>query len=133
VNPAKPRVLFVDDEPAILSSLRNLLRRDRKRWDMAFATSGDAALAELAKAPFDVVVSDMRMPGMDGATLLSRIQAHHPGTVRIMLTGHADREAIMRALPALHELLSKPCEAEVLRGAIERGVQLAGRSAAISA
>jgi HD-like signal output (HDOD) protein len=123
--------LFVDDEPAILSSLRNLLHRDRKRWDMTFATGGDGALAECAKSPIDVVVSDMRMPKMDGATLLSRIQAAYPATVRIMLTGHADREAIVRALPALHQLLIKPCEAEVLRGAIERGIALAGRDGTV--
>jgi HD-like signal output (HDOD) protein len=123
VTDRKPRVLFVDDEPAILASLRTLLHRDRKRWDMVFAPGGDAALAEAAKAPFDVVVSDMRMPGMDGATLLSRIQAEYPATVRIMLTGHADREAIVRALPALHQLLTKPCEGEVLRAAIERGME----------
>ena len=121
----KPRVLFVDDEPAILASLRTLLHRDRKRWEMVFATGGDAALAEAAKAPLDVVVSDMRMPGMDGATLLARIQAEYPATVRIMLTGHADREAIVRALPALHQLLTKPCDGEVLRDAIERGMKLA--------
>jgi HD-like signal output (HDOD) protein len=120
--PAKKRILFVDDEPAILAGLQNLLYKDRKRWDMVFALGGQLALDEIRKAPFDIVVSDMRMPGIDGAMLLNLIKDECPATVRIMLSGHADREAIVRALPALHQLLSKPCDANTLRGAIERSL-----------
>jgi HD-like signal output (HDOD) protein/ActR/RegA family two-component response regulator len=118
----KKRILFVDDEPAILAGLQNLLYRDRKRWDMVFAPGGQPALDEVRKAPFDIVVSDMRMPGIDGAMLLNMIKDECPATVRIMLSGHADREAIVRALPALHQLLSKPCDATTLRGALERSL-----------
>jgi HD-like signal output (HDOD) protein len=121
----KKRILFVDDEPAILEGLQNLLYKDRKRWEMVFAEGGARALDEIAKCPFDVVVSDMRMPGMDGATLLNEVKARTPATARIMLSGHAEREAIVRALPALHQLIAKPCNAEVLRAAIERGLDLA--------
>ncbi|MEO7733237.1 MAG: response regulator [Kofleriaceae bacterium] len=119
---AKKRILFVDDEPAILAGLQNLLYKDRKRWEMVFALGGQLGLDEIRKEPFDIVVSDMRMPGIDGATLLNVIKDESPATVRIMLSGHADREAIVRALPALHQLLSKPCDAATLRGAIERSV-----------
>jgi HD-like signal output (HDOD) protein len=118
----KQRILFFDDEPAILTCLQHLLHRDRKRWDMVFAPGGQPALDEVRKAPFDVVVSDMRMPDIDGATLLNRIKDECPATVRIMLSGHADREALVRALPAVHQLLSKPCDAATLRGAIERSL-----------
>jgi HD-like signal output (HDOD) protein len=118
----KKRILFVDDEPAILAGLQNLLYKDRKRWDMVFALGGELALSEIRKAPFDIVVSDMRMAGVDGAALLNMIKDEFPATVRIMLSGHADREAIVRALPALHQLLSKPCDATTLRGAIERSL-----------
>jgi HD-like signal output (HDOD) protein len=118
----KKRILFVDDEPAILAGLQNLLYKDRKRWDMVFALGGQLALDEIRKSPFDIVVSDMRMPGIDGPVLLNVIKDECPATVRIMLSGHADREAIVRALPALHQLLSKPCDATTLRGAIERSL-----------
>ncbi|TMQ11377.1 MAG: HDOD domain-containing protein [Deltaproteobacteria bacterium] len=118
----KKRILFVDDEPAILAGLQNLLYKDRKRWDMVFALGGQLALDEIRKAPFDIVVSDMRMPGIDGAMLLNVVKDECPATVRIMLSGHADREAIVRALPAMHQLLSKPCDANTLRGAIERSL-----------
>jgi HD-like signal output (HDOD) protein len=118
----KKRILFVDDEPAILAGLQNLLFKDRKRWDMVFAAGGNLALGEIRKQPFDIVVSDMRMPGLDGAELLNLIKDECPSTVRIMLSGHADRDAIVRALPALHQLLSKPCDAGTLRNAIERSL-----------
>ena len=119
---SKKRILFVDDEPAILAGLQNLLYRQRARWDLVFASSGEHALAEMRRGAFDVVVSDMRMPGMDGAELLTRVKTEFPQTVRIMLSGHADRESIVRALPALHQLLSKPCDGATLRGVIERSL-----------
>ncbi|MBI3450408.1 MAG: HDOD domain-containing protein [Acidobacteria bacterium] len=118
------RILFVDDESAVLDGLRNLLRKDRSRWDMVFACGGSEALAELRKAEFDIVVSDMRMPGMDGAELLTKVKAEHPGAARIVLSGHAEREAILRALPVAHQFLSKPCDVQVLRSAIERTCDL---------
>ena len=123
-SPTKHAVLFVDDEPAILAGLKNLFRRERERWDIVVAQSGEQALQELQKRPFTVVVSDMRMPGVDGATLLTEIKERSPSTVRIMLSGQADRDSIVRALPALHQLLSKPCEVNVLRGVLERSMHL---------
>jgi len=82
------RILFVDDEPNILAGLKRQLRSQRKEWEMAFAESGEAALDMLSETPFDVVVSDMRMPGMDGAELLNRVKERYPETVRIILSGH---------------------------------------------
>jgi HD-like signal output (HDOD) protein/CheY-like chemotaxis protein len=119
---ARKRILFVDDERNILDGIENLLHKDRKRWDMVFALGGPTALDELHKQPFDVVVSDMRMPEIDGAALLNTIKDECPSTVRIMLSGYANRETIVRALPALHQLLSKPCNARTLRAALERGL-----------
>lgn len=119
---SKPRILFVDDEPAILAGLQNLLYKDRRRWDLTFAAGGEAALLACAGTEFDVIITDMGMPGMDGAALLTRIKELHPAAARIMLSGHADRTAIVRALPALHLLLSKPCDAATLRFTIEQCV-----------
>ena len=72
MNP-KPRILFVDDEPMILAGLQRMLRNMRSEWDMAFADSGEQALEMLARSPYDVVVSDMRMPGMSGAARPPRV------------------------------------------------------------
>lgn len=114
------RILFVDDEQRILDGLRDLLRKNRKDWDMVFALGGQQALVELARAPFDVVVTDMRMPGMDGVALLQKVKELYPATARIILSGHAEREAVVHALPVAHQFLSKPCDAELLRTVIQR-------------
>jgi putative nucleotidyltransferase with HDIG domain len=118
------RILFVDDELSILEGLQNLLRKQRHVWDMVFSLGGEAALAELQKGPFDVIVSDMRMPGMDGATLLTAVRDAYPNVARIVLSGQAERESLARALPVAHQFLSKPCDGEVLKVVIERACRL---------
>ena len=118
------RVLFVDDDQAILDGLHNLLRKQHRVWDMVFVTSGAAALEALRLGPFDVIVSDMRMPGMDGATLLTAVKETHPNIARIILSGQSEREALVKALPLAHQFLSKPCDGAVLRIAIERTCRL---------
>jgi len=121
---AAHRILFVDDEVSILDGLQNLLHKQRHLWHMVFSQSGEAALAELEKAPFDVIVSDMRMPGMDGATLLTAVKDAYPNVARIVLSGQAEREAVIKALPVAHQFLSKPCDGEMLRVVIERACRL---------
>jgi HD-like signal output (HDOD) protein len=118
------RILFVDDDASVLAALENMLRKRRGEWDMVFVVGGNAALAELEKGPFDVVVTDMRMPGMDGAALLARVRDRFPGTARIVLSGQADRDAVVRALPVTHQFLTKPCDAAILRGVVERTCNL---------
>ncbi|MBK7859803.1 MAG: HDOD domain-containing protein [Archangiaceae bacterium] len=108
----------------MLDGLRDLLRRHRRRWDMAFVEGGAAALAELNATRADVIVSDMRMSGMDGAQLLCEVKARHPRVARLVLTGHADREAIFRALPVAQQFLSKPADPQVLTAAIDRACEL---------
>lgn len=114
------RLLFVDDEPHVLDGLRNLLRDHRTTWEVGFAESGEAALEEMRRRPADIVISDMRMPNMDGAELLARIQKDHPSTVRIVLSGHTEHAAAVRALGVAHQFLSKPCDAGTLVATIER-------------
>jgi HD-like signal output (HDOD) protein len=87
---------------------------------MEFVTGGDEGLQAMARAPFDVVVSDMRMPGMDGAEFLAQVRKSWPRTARIILSGHSDESAILRSVEPTHQYLSKPCDAEVLRRTIER-------------
>ncbi|GAB7046600.1 response regulator [Catenuloplanes indicus] len=109
-----PGILFVDDEPHILDGLRRSLRAKRNEWDMSFAAGGEPALEILAGRPCDVVVSDMRMPGMDGAQLLTEVSRRHPATARVVLSGHTDREAAIKAAIAGHRFLAKPIEGEVV-------------------
>lgn len=118
------RILFVDDEPRVLEGLRNLLRRYRRQWEMTFASGGPAALELLKTQSFDVIVSDMRMPEINGAALLSWVQREHPRTVRIVLSGHTELQAALQALPVAHQFLSKPCDAAELESVIERACQI---------
>jgi HD-like signal output (HDOD) protein len=126
--PSRRRVLFVDDEPAILSSLKRLMHRERGSWDAAFANSGREAIAAFEQEPFDVVVSDMRMPEMDGADLLARIREQWPSTLRIILSGQTDPSAFVRALPTTHIFLNKPCAIATLRDALARCASVRGTS-----
>lgn len=114
------RVLFVDDEERVLSGLRRMLRPYRSNWEMAFVDSGKAALDEMALRPFDVVVSDVRMPGMDGVELLEAVAERHPGVIRIILSGHANEDSTRRATGVAHQYLAKPCSAEQLRDTVQR-------------
>src|SRR5262245_37814840 len=97
------KILFVDDEPNVLQGLERMLRSMRHEWEMQFAMSGPAALERLAEQTFDVIVSDMRMPGMTGAQLLTEVSQRHPHIVRIILSGQADQEDILRSVGPTHQ------------------------------
>ena len=114
------RILFVDDEPNVLEGLRHRLRHRRRTWDMIFVGSGREALEIIGREPFDIIVSDMRMPEMDGATLLRRVRDEHPVVARLALSGHADERAMLQAMAVAHQFMSKPCDAGVLENVIER-------------
>ncbi|NJC73475.1 HDOD domain-containing protein [Planosporangium thailandense] len=116
----RARVLFVDDEPRILDGLRRSLHGKRGDWDMAFVTSGAEALDLLAESPRDVVVSDLRMPGMDGAELLTRVSERHPGVARVVVSGDAEREEALRGAVAGHRFLAKSAEADSIVAVIDQ-------------
>lgn len=118
------RVLFVDDEPQLLDGLKRMLRPQRQRWEMTFVSSGEAALAELAAAPFDVIVSDMRMPGMDGAALLQHVKENYPSAIRLILSGHSEVKSALAVVNTAHQFLSKPCDGALLAEVIQRTCNL---------
>jgi len=123
-TPTVKRILFVDDEPKILEGLQRMLRPMRDAWDMQFAEGSEVALNDLKQQPFDVVVTDMRMPGMDGAMLLSRVRSDYPHIVRIVLSGHSDQELVLSSVGQAHQYLSKPCDPELLKQTIGRACVL---------
>ncbi|NCC52144.1 MAG: HDOD domain-containing protein [Spartobacteria bacterium] len=109
------KILFVDDDQNVLDGLRRMLRPMRAEWDMRFTDSGPNGLQLMENEPFDVVVSDMRMPGMDGAQFLNEVMRLYPRTVRFVLSGQSDRETIFRSIGPTHQFLSKPCDADTLK------------------
>jgi len=117
------KILLVDDEPNVLQSMRRQLR---KRFEITTAESGDEALLILKdKGPFAVIVSDMRMPGMNGVQLLSTVKDSFPDTVRMMLTGNADQETASEAVNAgqIFRFLTKPCSTAVLATSLALAVR----------
>jgi len=117
-------ILFVDDQKEVLDDLRRMLRAYRRDWTMEFCAGGEQALAALAADPFDVVVTDLQMPGMDGAELLTRVRSLYPETVRIVLSELTEHERLLRAVGPAHQHLAKPCEPESLRHTVNRACSL---------
>ncbi len=121
---AKKTILFVDDEPNILSALKRIFRPLREENVFHFVESGQDALDFMGKHQVDVIVSDMRMPGMDGAMLLTQVQEKFPHAIRIMLTGQANEESILRTVGTVHQFIAKPSDPETLREVLERACAL---------
>ena len=112
---AKKQILFVDDEPLVLKGLQRSLRKMRTEWDTTFASGGKQALDILDQQPMDVIVSDLKMPEMDGMQLLTEVKDRHPHVVRIILSGHTEHEVTLRSVQYAHQNLTKPCDAEILK------------------
>jgi len=117
-------ILFVDDEPRVLEGLQRMLRPFRHEWRMTFASGGSEALEILARGPFDVLVTDMRMPGMDGPQLLEVVRTQFPSLLRIILTGQCQHDVLLRAVSLAHRHLTKPCDPEVLKDTVTRACAL---------
>lgn len=118
------RILFVDDELKVLQGLQQMLHSTRHEWHMEFATSGQEALEILAKSSFDVIITDMHMPGMNGTQLLNEVMKRYPNVVRIILSGQTDQDVFLSSSHLMHQFLSKPCDTESLTTTIIRSCAL---------
>lgn len=120
--PEQARVLLVDDEENILRSLQRILRREP--WELTTANSGEQALAAMAEHKYDLVISDARMPGMDGPTLLAEIRRKYPWCIRILLTGYADITSTIKAINdgQIYRYISKPWDDDELRLTIRQAL-----------
>jgi len=120
----KRRILFVDDESAVLKALETMLEPMRELWSMEFVSDPRRALEQLARGAFDVVVSDTSMPVMDGSEFLAEVMLRHPQVVRIILARQTDRDRTLDALHVSHQFLAKPCDASTLRATVSRALAL---------
>jgi HD-like signal output (HDOD) protein len=119
------RVLFVDDETRVLEAIERVLVELESDWETKFVSSGDLGLQALAQQQYDVIISDLRMPGVDGVELLNRAAQLYPRSVRLVLSGHSDEEASLKLVHVAHQFLAKPCSADTLYQVVERIRQLA--------
>ena len=120
----KKRILFVDDNQQLLTAIRRMLWSAQDRWEMNFLRSGDEALELLSRQHHDVIVADMRMPGMDGRRLLRTVRKQYPWMMRLVLSGESNQRNILRSVPEAHQFLTKPVTADQLITVIERGCGL---------
>ena len=120
----KRHVLFVDDDPLLLQGLKRMLWSLRGEWEMYFVEDGQRALDLLQQRPIEVIISDMLMPGMDGAELMKQVWKRYPHVIRIILTGDSDKHRILRSVVPTHQFLVKPCDAETLKSTVDRAYQL---------
>src|ERR1035438_5813512 len=113
-------IVFVDDEQELLDGLRVRLYKHRNEWNMTFVLSGDEAIAIFEKQQVDLIVSDVRMPGMDGGQLLSLVKQRWPNTMRIIVSGYSDPVQAVRLTSLAHQYVAKPCDDRLLENIIER-------------
>ncbi len=114
------KLLFVDDDTKLLNGMERQLHAMRGEWQMKFMDQGPAALEFMAANPVDIIVTDLRMSGMNGAQLLENVRDRHPDTVRLVLSGQTDKEISLKLAGSAHQFLAKPCNADELRDAIKR-------------
>ena len=117
---SKTRILFVDDNPSVISGLQRMLRKLRGEWEMSFATSGEGGPGLLRRDALRRDRHDMQMPGMSGLQLLEEVVTRYPHTVRIVLTGQANEQVTTKALRLAHQFLHKPVDPQDLKQAIAR-------------
>ncbi len=121
------RILFVDDEANILAGLKRMLHPLRQEWEMSFCDSGEKALQLLQQESFDVLVTDIRMPKVDGSRVLFESFLYHPETMRCVLSGYAERGQTLKVTGTAHQFISKPCTQESIVRMVRMAEQLKQR------
>lgn len=121
---AAKRVLFVDDDRDVLDGLKHALESMPPEWEITFCTSASDALRMLAASEYDVIVTDMRMPGMNGSELLAEVLERYPNIVRIVLSGNLEHDLALRSATVAHQYLVKPCDAAALRATLDAALRI---------
>lgn len=120
----KRKILFVDDDPLIIRGFRRFAEEYTDHWNIFFSTSGQDALTILGQYPMDVLITDMRMPLMDGNRLLELVSQNFPGVIRFVLSGNAEDSRLIEASSLAHQFIAKPCEMNLLMQTVEQACQV---------
>ena len=114
----KKSILFVDDDTNLLSGLKRLLRSLHEDWDLHFISDPEQAVIDIGQGHYDVIITDMRMPKVDGSQVVQAAKLSSPESVRIVLTGQAEFDCLLNTMGKAHRFLSKPCDSELLKQVI---------------
>lgn len=120
------RMLIVDDEQPLLDALEGRLRPLRKRWQMRFVNSGQEALDLMDQETFDILLCDVRMPGIDGTQVLTQARKQHPGLVRVAMTGNQGDRLALQLVPLAHQVIGKPFDVKALEDVVASANRLRG-------
>jgi len=126
MNEQMPKIIFVDDEHAMLAAYERLLRDMRNTWQMTFVDSSEKALAEFSRGDFDIIVADIGLPGMDGFALLREIMTKSPSTIRLIVSGRSDDETVLNSLKVAHQYLFKQTDVMRIKEAIQNAIDVHG-------
>ncbi len=118
-------ILFIDDDPCMLRGLRRALRPRKEEWNMRFEVGGHAGWQAFKRDPAQIVVTDLRMPDIDGLEVLRLIKAHKPETIRIVLSGFADLDVVIKSVHLAHQFMTKPCAQTDLIATLDRVANIA--------
>ena len=120
----KSNIIIVDDTREILSSMQRELRAEP--YNVFYANSGEEALKILSENPCKLIISDIKMPRMDGFELLGRVQEKYPDIIRVVLSGHTDVKLILKLVNkgGIYRYLTKPCEADDIKSTIRQCIEL---------
>lgn len=119
------RILCVDDEEQILKAYARFFKSFTDEWVLEFALSAEEAISKLEHGEyFDLIMTDIRMPGMDGITFLQKVSELSPDTIRLAISGHFDEHSVMQSLKFVHQCLFKPCPPNEIKQAFERAFNL---------
>ncbi len=117
-------ILFVDAEKYHLSAMKRSFRLDQKNWTVSLADDAVAALRTILEKPVDVMVTETHLPGMDGLELLEVVRQRFPRIIRIVLSGHVDRDVVLKSVGIAHQYLTKPCDDKKLKETIKRAYMM---------
>lgn len=117
-------VLFVDSEKYYLNAIRRSFRLDKDEWVLSLAKDAVVALRIILDKPVDVLVTETTLPGMDGVELLELVRLRFPHIIRIILSGHVDRDVVLKSVGIAHQYLAKPCEDTELKNTIKRAYMM---------
>ena len=126
----KTRIFFVDDDPMLLASTRRQLRRKLGDCELLFFEKATEALEAMAETPAQVVLSDLRMPGMDGAEFLAKVAEFYPETIRLAWTGQSEINQLNRVFETAHQIFSKPCPTDSLLEKVANAIKVANQPVA---
>jgi putative nucleotidyltransferase with HDIG domain len=125
MNNPKRQILFVDDDPLIINGFRRSVEEYSEDWEPFFTNSGTDALEILARQPIDIIVTDLKMPIMDGNELLEKVYQYYPGVMRFILSGNIEEAKALKSARLAHQLIVKPCDIHTVRSIIENSCRLA--------